>query len=121
MAPIVKSLQEDQRLATFVVLIPEEYDLHGHIYSAEEVQAACYDFNTKSGRANLLHKAETDAFTFQESYVLPCDIELDGKPIKKGTWVATIKATPEIWPFIKSGELNGLSIGCTGILTDVEE
>ena len=115
---IIKSLNEEKRLATFVVLEPQEddgltTDLHGDTYSAEEVEKACHSFNTQCRKANLLHMLDTDSYEFVESYILPVEAEINGKIIKSGTWLAVVKAKEDwVWQGIKDGTFNGLSIQC---------
>ena len=126
---IFKSLNEDKRLATFVVLEPQDddgttTDLHGDWYSAETVEDACYNFNMLCKKANLLHQIQTTVFEFVESYITQADMTVNGVHIKKGTWLATIKVQQsdfgdEIWEGIKSGDLNGLSVQCIGLTSDM--
>ena len=115
--PIVKSLHEELMQVLYIVMVPNEVDAHGDITSEEEVRKACFSFNrdvlhaSKSG-ANLFHISKTNSFEFAESYVLPCDIEMDGIPVKKGTWVATVQVLDKsLWDLIKAGDVCGLSIG----------
>ena len=113
---ITKSLNDEQRLATFIVLEPQEQDgtttdLHGDWYSAEDVQKASISFNRFCNKANLLHMVETNGFSFDESYITLADMTVDKELIKKGTWVATIHCKDDdIWSAVKDGSLNGLSI-----------
>lgn len=114
-----KSLDNEKRLAMFIVLEPQEddgltTDLHGDTYTAEEVEKACHSFNLFCRKANLLHEFETDSYSFVESYVLPVEAEIEGTLIKKGTWIAVVKADDDfIWDGIKNGTFNGLSIQCS--------
>lgn len=46
--------------------------------------------------------------------------------IKKGSWLATIYVTETesgdlVWDSIKSGEFNGLSVQCEGLVSDIEQ
>lgn len=115
---VIKSLNEEKRLATFVVLEPQEddgltTDLHGDTYSADAVEQACHDFNIQCRKANLLHMLDTTSYEFVESYILPVEAEINNKVIKAGTWLAVIKAKEDwIWEGIKDGTFNGLSIQC---------
>ena len=121
---VLKAVNDEKRLATFVVLEPQDdsgltSDLHGDYYSAETVEKACRSFNEQSKRANLFHAVETNGFTFVESYITPADMVINETFIKKGTWLATIHVSEEpeyefIWQGIKSGEYNGLSIQAMG-------
>lgn len=121
---IQKSLEPVLKQATFVVLEPDTVDLQGDVYSADEVRKAAHNFLLKSRRANLLHVSETETFSFVESWVSQADMEINGQSVKKGTWVATIQVNQgedadAIWEGIVSGELCGLSIGCTATVEDI--
>ena len=128
-SPVVKALNEDKRLATFLVLEPQDEDmttsdLHGDWYDAQTVEDSCYNFNRNCMKANLFHMASTDAYEFVESFIQKTDCVLGNREIKKGSWLATIfvKETPlgdEIWKSIKNGSINGLSIQCTALSEDI--
>ena len=127
---IVKSLNEEKRLATFLVLEPQDEDmttndLHLDWYDAEMVEKSCYNFNRYCMKANLLHAIPTNDIEFIESYITKADSTLGDKFVKKGSWLATIyvKETDvgnEVWEGIKSGRFNGLSIQAMGIVEDIE-
>lgn len=120
--PITKAVDEELKQATFIVMTPEEIDLHGDITSEAEVRKACHNFNKHSMKANLFHLVETDSFEFCESYCCPTDFVLGDKFVKKGTWLATIQALDDnLWELIKSGEINGLSIGALASVESIEE
>jgi len=123
---VKKSLDTDKRLAMFIVLEPQDddgltSDLHADTYTAEEVEKACHGFNLFCRKANLLHEFETDSYTFAESYIMPIDAEIEGTQIKKGTWVAVVKADDDfIWNGIKDGTFDGLSIQCSAEFEIIE-
>lgn len=128
--PIVKSLNEEKRLATFLVLEPQDEDLttsdlHGDWYDADTVESACHDFNRFCRKANLFHLVDTTAFEFVESYITETEINLGETFIKKGSWLAKIHVNNSesgnlVWESIKSGEFNGLSVQCEGFVSDIE-
>lgn len=124
--PVIKSLNEEKRLATFVVLEPQEEDglttdLHGDTYTAEAVELACHNFNTTCRKANIFHMLDTSSFEFVESYILPVDAEVNGVSVKKGTWLAVVKAHEDwIWEGIKDGTFDGLSVQCMAVYEDIE-
>lgn len=125
--PIKKSLNAEKRLATFVVLEPQDEDLtttdlHGDWYSAEEVEKACHSFNTECRKANLFHMLDTTGYEFVESYITPVEFVMNENVIKAGTWLAVIKAHEDwIWDGIKDGTFNGLSVQCMGIYEPIKE
>ena len=121
---IAKSLNEDKKLATFVVLAPEEVDAHGDIYSHEVVEDACYQYNEYCNKCNLEHllMVGDDVSEVIESYIAPVDFQLDDVLIKKGTWLQTWKFnSDELWQQVKDGEWTGLSIQCLGTIEDLED
>lgn len=118
---ITKSVDEEKRLALFVVLEPQEgdltTDLHTDTYTAEEVEKACHNFNSHCSKANLFHKVETEEVKIVESYIAPVDFNLDGKTVKKGTWLQSwyfpeTEVGNLLWKAVKAGEINGVSVGC---------
>ena len=129
-ALLKKSLNEEKRLATFLVLEPqdEDYitsDLHGDWYGLDTVEDACHSFNRFCRKANLFHLVDTTAFEFVESYITEADMLIGEEPIKKGSWLAKIYVNKSdvgdlVWESIKSFEFNGLSVQCEGFVWDIE-
>jgi len=116
------NLNEDLMQATFIVMVPDEVDLHGDITSAEEIRKSCHSFNKHSRTANLFHLAKTDTFEFAESYIAPTDFILGDKFVKKGTWVCTVQCLDKgLWELIKSGEICGVSIGAMATVESIED
>lgn len=118
---VTKSVDNEQRMAMFVVLEPDVVDLHGDTYSAEEVEKACLSFNQHSMKANLFHKVETENAKIVQSFISPSTFMTEaGKEIKKGTWLQwwhfpeDNEASDEIWKMVKDGDINGVSIGAKG-------
>jgi len=125
---VTKAVQVEQRKALFVVLEPcgiDNPDLHGDIYSEEEVQKACDSFNRHCGQANVQHLIQTEKAEINESYCTPVAFTLDtGKFIQKGTWLQTwyfpeTETGEFLWKKVKSGEFTGLSIGATATTEDL--
>ena len=111
---ITKAVNEELKQATFLVLTPDEVDLQGDTYSADEVRKACHNFNQHCMTANLLHLVETDTFDIVESYISPVDMILNDVVIKAGSWMSVLQIySDEIWSEIKDGNLTGVSIGAT--------
>lgn len=126
---VVKSLDEMERRALFVVLEPQNdvqdvSDLHGDYYDAETVQKACRSFNKHSMKAGLYHEftVDNELAEIEESFITLHDFETeDGRLIKKGTWLQwwhfpepLDKEDDLIWPDVLSGEFTGVSVECAG-------
>lgn len=120
---VVKALDEEKRIATFVVLEPQyeddmTSDLHSDWYDEDDVFKAMMNFNRYCRKASLFHAVETSDVEFLESFVTKTDMELGGRYIRKGTWIATVYCPPDnaisdyVWKGIKDGTFTGLSIQC---------
>jgi len=127
---ISKSLNTEKRLATFLVLEPQDpngttSDLHGDWYDEDMVEESCYNFNRFcKSKANVLHVVSTDGYEFVESYITKSDSYIGDVFIKKGTWLATIfvkQGYDWIWEGILDGTFDGLSVQCTGHVIHMEE
>lgn len=119
---VSKSVDDELKQATFLVLSPDEVDLHGDIYNADEVRKACHNFQTHCRKANLFHDAETDLASIVESYIAPSEFYLGDTFVSKGSWLQVWQVEDdEIWNLIKSGDINGVSIGCSANYEDLED
>jgi len=118
---VTKAVDEELKQVTYVVMVPDEVDLHGDITSEEEVRKACHNFNKYCQKANLFHLVQTDSFEFAESYIAPTDFILGDKEVKKGTWLATLQILDDdLWALVKSGDVNGVSIGALAAVETIE-
>ena len=119
---ITKAVNEELKQATFLVLAPDEVDLQGDTYSADEVRKACHNFNQHCMTANLLHLVETDTFDIVESYISPVDMILNDVVIKAGSWMSVLQIySDEIWSEIKDGNLTGVSVACLATTEYLDE
>lgn len=119
---VEKSTKEELKQVTYIAMLPDEVDLHGDYTSAEEVRKACENFNRSAKRANLFHMQMTDKFEVIESYLSPTDFVLDDKFVKKGTWLMTLQVKDDqLWDLVKSGEINGISIGAMATVQELGE
>lgn len=119
---LAKSVNEDERLFTAVVLRPNVVDSHGDIYDEDVVKAACHDFVKYCMNSNLQHAVDVTKadMAFVESYIAPCDItEMYGRPVdvKKGDWLMTAHIPDDtIWKACKEGTFTGFSVGCSSMV-----
>ena len=124
-AKIEKSVDPVERKALFVVLEPDTFDLHEHIYSAQEVEKAMQSFNTHCKKANLGHRIETQDADIVQSYTTPVDMQIGERLIKKGTWLQEWhfpegnEASENIWKAVLDGTITGVSIGARGMVHEL--
>lgn len=113
-------MEQELMQALFVALAPEVEDLHGHIYSEDEIRKACHDYNTNCMVTNLFHVADTELFDVVESYIAPVDFVVNDTPIIKGSWLVVVQINdPELWLELKSGEINGISISAYATISTI--
>lgn len=102
-----------RRLITGIVLEPETVDSQGDVYSADEIENAAHIFMGEY--QNVGHQHSTlvnDGVKIVESFVAPVDMEYEGQPVRRGTWLMTVKVvSDELWEMVMSGALTGFSIG----------
>jgi hypothetical protein len=112
--PIVKA-NDEQRVVTGVVLVPEQVDAHGDIYDSDVVQNAAWDFleaYQDTTTLGLMHKKFSVDFGLLESYVAPNGLVIADTAIKEGSWVMTVRVKDDaIWQKVKDGKITGFSIG----------
>ncbi|WP_024946455.1 XkdF-like putative serine protease domain-containing protein [Aeromonas hydrophila] len=118
-----KQETQEERISVEVVYVPgdQERDAHGQWMSAQTVQAACEDFNSNLAAgnisANLYHISNTDKFEILKSWVQEeIDVVANGQTIPAGTWLVKLRYSPELWKMKKAGKLQGVSIGCRGVV-----
>ena len=100
-------------------LVPEERDLQGDIVSAEVIEQAAHDYMQESQTVGLMHKSVAQGVVLVESYLARCDMEIEGTPIKKGTWLTGYRIyNQELRAAILNGTFTGVSIGGEGVRTD---
>lgn len=114
---VFKAIDEEKRLVTGIVLVPDEVDAHGDIYDEEEVRKAAHDFAingfySQAPTLGIQHLFKTKKSLIVESFLAPADMELNGSVVKKGTWLITTKVLSDgLWDSIKNGDFTGFSIG----------
>ena len=118
MVPIAKQDEsEEERFVFGEVLVPEEIDAHGDIYSIKEVRFAAHFFMEKFGNTGLMHEQFiNDQAVIIDTFVAPVKMTIEGRKIKKGTWLIGMRILSEkLFNDVKAGRLTGFSIG--GIAT----
>jgi hypothetical protein len=106
-----------KRLVTGVVLEPDTPDAQGDIYNEEEVEKAAHGYMSRyriSSEMGEMHKSTTKKIEVVESWLQREPAALNGQPVKKGSWLITVKVNKDdAWEKVKSGEYRGFSIGGT--------
>ncbi|GAD29798.1 putative structural domain protein [Photobacterium leiognathi lrivu.4.1] len=111
-----------QHEMTGPVLVPEEVDHHGDVYSYDAVLDACREYNELCNNTNLQHilQLEDGSAKVVESYILPADMVVGDKVIKAGTWMMTMRVESDsLWSRIQAGEFTGFSIGSSAMVEDL--
>lgn len=116
-----KQKTEEERISVEVVYVPgeQERDAHGQWMSAQTVQAACKDFNNNLSKIspNLYHISNTNKFEILKSWINEIDmVSPTGQEVKEGTWLVKLRYSPELWEMKKAGKIQGVSIGCRGVV-----
>ena len=120
---------EEERLVKAPALIPEQTDLQNEVVSANEIRRAAHNYmikmnfqkdpdflksiglNTRADRG-FMHVEFTRKMAIVESSIAVEDRTENGRNIRKGTWIVTMKIfDDEVWNLIKAGKITGFSIG----------
>lgn len=120
----MKSINEEERLFTAVVLRPEVVDSHGDIYSHDVVKQACHDYVRYCMNTNLQHMLELEKsdMSIVESYIAPVDMSFEGGEVYKGDWIMTAKIeNDDLWKACKDGCFTGFSVGVSGLVEELDD
>lgn len=120
---IVKA-DTESHYVTGIVYEPMVEDSQGNYMTEEEIAKAAHWFMKNEGSVDIQHCfKKADGCEVVESYVAKSDMEIDGQPIKKGTWLMTMEiSNADVWDSISKGDITGYSMGGIGAysLEDVE-
>jgi hypothetical protein len=110
-ARLLKTAEE--RYVLGVVLVPEQKDSQGDIYSHAEVRKAAHEYMENAGGLGRQHSELVNGkLRILETYVAPADFEVEGEKVTQGTWLLGIRAVDDdLWADIKKGSFTGFSIG----------
>lgn len=118
---IVKA-DEKMHYVTGVVYEPMTEDAHGNYMTEEEITKAAYGFSKSGGKIDIQHNFKSlDTANVVESYIAKCDMEIEGQPVKKGSWLMTIELDEGTFDKVRKGELTGLSMGGVGRYSTVDK
>lgn len=129
---LLKGDEEEERFVMSLVLEPNDGvdaplkpDTQNDIYSAEEIRNAAHAWMEFHGKSDLGHSwvelGKRDV-RILESYLAPCDFELGGYSVVKGTWMLGLRiVSDDLWEGVKSGEIGAYSIGGRAMREPAEE
>lgn len=115
---------DDQHFVTGIVYEPMVEDSQGNFMTEDEITKAAYWYAENAGNVDIQHSFEPiNGAKVVESYVTKCDEEIGGQPVKKGSWIMTMKINDnDLFDKIQKGEITGFSMGGRGVYdtTDVD-
>jgi len=114
MSRAVKLFKRDeaQRLVGAVVYEPDKVDADGDWASAEDIEKAAHRFMENYQAIGLMHRQSLRDVRLVESYILPCELSVEGEMVKKGSWIVVMKVyNDRVWSMIQDGTLTGVSMG----------
>lgn len=117
---IVKA-DSESHFVTGIVYEPMAEDTDGEYMTAEEIEKAAHWYMKNTGEVDIQHCfVKAKGIDVVESFVAKSDMEIDGTPIKKGTWLMTVEVGDSaVWESIQKGEITGFSMG--GVATRSDE
>ncbi|EJV42168.1 hypothetical protein IEK_05834 [Bacillus toyonensis] len=118
---VIKSDDEAERLVYGIVYEPDTIDSHGDFADEKTIEKAAHEFMLKYRQIDKNHDFVAGVGEVVESYIAPADMELNGEPVKKGTWILTTKADEETWEAVKKGEFQGYSLAGVAETEVIEE
>lgn len=109
----------EERIVFGVVLVPNDTDAQGDIYTHEEVRKAAFGYMERNaGRMKLMHKGETleNRVCLLESYCSQKEMSFGDEVFPEGTWFMTSRIIDDgLWSEVKKGSFTGYSIGGTAL------
>lgn len=109
---------KEERYVFGVVLLPDEVDGQGEIYSAEEVRKAAHSFmEFFGGTIKLMHRGRpVDGVKVLETYLTKQQESHGGESFPVGTWLMAVRVQDDdLWADVKAGDFTGFSIGGTAL------
>jgi hypothetical protein len=113
-----ESPETEERYVFGVVLVPDEVDAQGDVYSAKEVEKAAHSFLEHfGGKVKVMHKGKpVEGVIPIESYLSKRVEEHGGESFPVGTWfLATRVKNDDVWAAVKAGAFTGYSMGGTAL------
>lgn len=116
---IIKA-DSESHFVTGIVYEPMVEDTQGNYMTADEIAKAAHWFMKNQGSVDIQHCFQkASGVEVVESFVAKCDMEIDGEPVKKGTWLMTAEVTDQdVWDSIQKGDITGFSMGGVGVYSE---
>lgn len=116
---IFKVENEEMRLVTGVVLMPDIEDSQGDVVSEDEIVSAAHafmsDYRKQMADVGIMHKSTNQKIEIVESSIAPQDLTINNAMVKKGSWLISVKVRDDaVWKKVKDGTFSGFSIGGKG-------
>lgn len=109
--PVLKEEKNEEHIVYGIVYEPDVKDSQGDEANAEEIRKAAYQFMEEVQTFKVMHKGKNVKVRILENYIAPVDFKIEGKSIKKGSWVLVTRILDKkIWKAIKKGRLTGYSM-----------
>jgi hypothetical protein len=121
-------LHKSEREGVFVgvVLVPDLPDAHGDVFSRDEIEQAAHQFlkdyalSKADCSPDVEHSGRDANADLLEHFLAPCDLAIEGKPVRAGSWVQAWKINdPTVKQEVEDGTLTGLSLEGSGFRTPV--
>jgi len=126
---IFSCLDDHARVASGIVVQPDEPDAHDHVMSAAEIEAAAHRYAERM-RLDLHHARDVgpDEARVVESWIqrepVTWRFEMDGEMrethVPTGSWCASVQFGERLWSQVLSGEICGFSPKGWGLLTPID-
>lgn len=118
----VLKVDAETHYVTGIVYEPLIEDAHGNFMTEDEIRKAAYWFAKNGDKVDLQHSFEpVDGVAVVENYVAPSDMEIEGQPVIKGTWLMTVEVeNADVWNKVQKGEVTGFSMGGIGKYSETE-
>lgn len=119
--PFVK-VDDEKRIVTGPVLVPNTTDLQGDFEFAEDIEKAAHGFmENEKRKIGEQHQIFAGIGVPVESHILRDPIATENKVIPAGTWIMSVKVVnPSTWAKVKDGRITGFSIGFRGVRSEVK-
>jgi len=109
--PLLKAKAKEEHIVYGIVYEPDEEDSQGDEANAEEIRKAAYQFMEEVQTFKVMHKGKNVKVRILENYIAPVDFKIEGKSVKKGSWVLVTRILDKrVWNAIKKGKLTGYSM-----------